>query len=385
MTFIFIVFRPFHIISAYNVIRLIKSNYPDAKCIGYISNATDEFWEDLFDYDKIFDEKYYSVNLFLEKNKSNFINVLYNNHKIKENINKLYINNPEINGIISFSDRWKIFQKVALKYKDANNNNILMDEGTALYCKNAAAEASPIKKILRRIIYGWEFESCSMGENKITTKIYANFPEKVYAKFKKIYLMPKLNYSKIEEVIKIKVPKINSDKLKCLYISSPTFFLNSVDTDTLIKSTIKLFEVLSENNAEIYFKMHPANETIEDIRMYLDKFENVKLIEDQSIPVELLCGENNFDYIISPLSSALLNLASFDLNCISLPYFASKFLQYKDILELFKANGIKVALNEEEMISIIKTTEAVIKNKETNNLEQQLKDDYSEFLSTIME
>ncbi|MGH4120724.1 polysialyltransferase family glycosyltransferase [Clostridium sp.] len=385
MTFIFIVFRPFHVISAYNIIKLIKSHYPNAKCIGYISNATDEFWENLFDYDKIFDEKYYSVNLFLEKNKLNVVNVLYNNYIIRQNINKLYLNNPQINGIVTFSDRWKIFQKVALKYKNVTNNNIVMDEGTSLYCKNGAAESSAIKKILRRIIYGWKFESCSMGENKITTKIYANYPEKVYAKSKKKYLMPKLDYSKIVDAIKVDVPKIISNKKKCLYISSPTFFLNSVDTETSIKSTIRLFEVLSQNKIEVYFKMHPANETIEDIKIYLDKFKSIKVIEDKSIPVELLCGENNFDYIISPLSSALLNLASFKFNCISLPYFATKFLEYRDILELFKANGIEVALNEEEMISIIVKNEMIIGNEKTNNLKQQLKDDNSEFLSSLME
>lgn len=385
MTFIFIVFRPFHVISAYNVIKLIKSKYPDAKCIGYISNATAEFWDDLFDYDKIFDEKYYSVNLFLDKNKHNLINVLYNNHKINENINELYLSNPQIHGIITFSDRWKIFQKVALKYKNDNINNIVMDEGTSLYCKNGAAESSPIKKMLRRVIYGLEFESCSMGENKITTKIYANYPEKVYAKSKVKYLMPKLDYSKIVDAIKVVVPKIVSNKKKCLYISSPTFFLNSVDTETSIKSTIKLFEVLCQNDIEIYFKMHPANETIEDIKIYTDKFKNIKVIEDKSIPVELLCGENNFDYIISPLSSALLNLASFDFNCISLPYFATKFLEYKDILELFKANGIVVALNEEEMISVIKNSDKDMENKKSGNLEQKLRGDNSEFVSSLIE
>ncbi|MGK0466563.1 polysialyltransferase family glycosyltransferase [Clostridium sp.] len=384
MTFIFIVFRPFHVISAYNVIKLIKSSYPEAKCIGYISNATDEFWDELFDYDKIFDEKYYSVNLFLDKNKGNIANVLKNNYKIKENINKLYLTNPQIDGIITYSDRWKIFQKIALKYKSTNNNNIVMDEGTALYCKNKAADSSNIKKLLRRVVYGWEFDSCSMGENKITTKIYANYPEKVYAKSKNKYLMPKLDYSKIVDSIKIKVPKINSNNKKCLYISSPTFFLNSADTETSIKGTMKLFKVLSESGIEIYFKMHPANETIEDIQIYLDEFKNIKVIEDKSVPVELLCGENNFDYIISPLSSALLNLASFDFNCISLPYFATKFLEYKDILELFKANGIVVAMNEAEMISTINKQENIMENNKTNNLQQQLNIDNSEFLSSLM-
>ena len=357
MTFIFIVFRPYHIISSYNIIQVIKKEHPDAKCIGYITNATGEFWDDLFDYDKIFDEKYYSLNLFLEKNIFNIGNVLHNNFKIKSCINSLYLNNPKVDGIITYSDTWKIFQKVALKYQNVTNNCIVMDEGTALYCKNDVVESSLLKKIYRKCVYGWDFESCSMGDHTRTTKIYANFPEKVKAKSKKVYLMPKLNYSNILDIIKIKAEIINSNRKKCLYISSPTFFLNNEDKANSIKCTIKLFEILSNDNIEIYFKMHPANETIEDIRIYLEKFKNIKVIEDQSIPVELLCFTNKFDYIISPLSSALLNLASFKFNCISLPYFAERFLNYVDILELFIANGIKVALNEEELISIMKMDE----------------------------
>lgn len=389
MTFIFIVFRPYHVISSYNIIQVIKSKYPNAKCIGYISNATDEFWDDLFDYDKIFDEKYYSLNLFLEKSIFNIGNVLHNNIKIKSSINTLYLNNPKIDGIITFSDTWKMFQEIALKYKNVTDNCIVMDEGTALYCKNTVVESSILRKLFRKFTYGWNFENCSMGEHSRTKKIYANYPEKVKAKSRKVYIMPKLNYSNILDIIKIKSEKLDSNKKKCLYISSPTYFLNNVDKVNSIKSTIELFEILSENNVEVFFKMHPANETLDDIRIYLDKFKNIKVIEDQSIPVELLCFTNKFDYIISPLSSALLNLATFKFNCISLPYFASRFLQYKDILELFKTNGIKVAMNKDELLSIIKTNETniageIITDDKIDNRTEQQSDDNSEFLSSFI-
>jgi len=399
MTFIFIVFRPYHVISSYNIIQVIKSKYPDAKCIGYISNSTDEFWDDLFNYDKIFDERYYSLNLFLEKSILNIGNVLHNNIKIKSKINTLYLNNPKVDGIITFSDNWKIFQDVAFKYKDVTQNCIVMDEGTALYCKNSVVESSGIRKLFRKVTYGWNFENCSMGEHSRTKKIYANYPEKVKAKSRKVYSMPKLDYLNILETLKIKSEKLDSNKKKCLYISSPTYFLNNADKDNSIKSTMQLFEVLSEYNIEIFFKMHPANETLDDIRIYLDKFKNIKVIEDQSIPVELLCFTNKFDYIISPLSSALLNLATFKFNCISLPYFASRFLQYKEILELFKTNGIKVAMNKDELLSIIKFNETnfedenisdkdgkdktVNTNEEINDLQQQIEDN-SEFLNSFI-
>ena len=384
MTFIFIVFRPYHVISSYNIIRIIKSKYPDAKCIGYISNATDEFWDDLFEYDKIFDEKYYSLNLFLEKSIFNIGNVLHNNQKIKSSINTLYLNNPQINGIITFSDTWKIFQEVALKYRDVTQNCIVMDEGTALYCKNNVVECSILRKSFRKFTYGWNFENCSMGEHSRTKKIYANFPEKVNAKSRKVYLMPKLNYSNIKGIIKIKSEKLDSTKKKCLYISTPTYFLNNVDRDNSIKSTIELFEILAENNVEVFFKMHPANETLDDIKIYLDKFDNIKVVEDQSVPVELLCFTNKFDYIISPLSSALLNLAAFKFNCISFPYVAERFLQYKDILELFVTNGIKVAMSKDELRSIIITSETNIADDKIDNRGQKQCEDNSEFLSSFI-
>lgn len=393
MTFIFIVFRPYHVISSYNIIQVIKRKYPDAKCIGYISNSTDEFWDDLFDYDKIFDEKYYSLNLFLEKSILNIGNVLNNNIKIKSSINTLYSNNPKISGIITFSDTWKIFQEVALKYKDVTQNCIVMDEGTALYCKNSVVESSILRKLFRKVTYGWNFENCSMGEHSRTKKIYANFPEKVKAKSREVYLMPKLNYTDVLDVLKIKSEKLDSNKRKCLYISSPTYFLNNTDKVNSIKSTMELFEILDENNIEIFFKMHPANETIDDIKIYLDKFKCITVVQDQSIPVELLCFTNKFDYIISPLSSALLNLATFKFNCISLPYFANRFLQYKEILELFRTNGIKVAMNKEELLSIITTNESglndktienkTIENNKNDNKLQRESEDNSEFLRSF--
>ena len=327
MTFIFIVFRPYHIISAHNIILKIKNVYPDAKCIGYISNAKDEFWDELFDYDKIFDEKYYSFNLFFEKSIFNAGKVFHNNYKIKSCINEIYLKNPQIDGIITFSDTWKIYQKLVQKYKNATKNCIVMDEGAALYYKNTVAESSPVRKLIRKLINGWDYESCSMGEHSKTKKIYANYPDKVKCIGKEVYLMPKLNFAKILDVVKIKPEILCSNKKKCLFISTPTFILNKNDEANSIGSTMKLFEILSQNNIEIYFKMHPANETIDDIRIYTDKFKNVKVIEDHSIPVEFLCLANNFDYIISPISSALLNLSSFEFNCISMPYFAAKYLE----------------------------------------------------------
>jgi len=383
MTFIFIVFRPYHIISAYNIIQVIKGKYPDAKCIGYISNAKDEFWDDLFDYDKIFDEKYYSFNLFFEKNILNVVKVIHNNIKINSCINDIYSNNPQIDGIITFSDTWKLYQKLVVKYKDVTKNCIVMDEGAALYYKNTVAESSKVRKLIRKILNGWDYESCSMGEHSKTIKVYANYPDKVKCSGKKVYLMPKLDYSKIVDVIKIKPEIINSDKKKCLFISTPIFILNNNDKINSVESTMKLFEILSENNIEIYFKMHPANETIDDIKIYLDKFKNIKVIEDQSIPVEFLCAANNFDYIISPISSALLNLSNFKFNCISLPYFASKFLQCYDLLELFKANGIKIALNQEELLSIIKTNEKIDAFKKIDNCSEQICEDNLVFLDSL--
>jgi hypothetical protein len=384
MTFIFNVFRPYHIITSYNIIKTIKKQYPNAKCIGYISNSTEEFWDDLFDYDKIFDERYYSLNLFLNKKILNLPKIIHNNKIIKSNINRLYFNNPKIDGIITFVDAQKIYQQIAMKYKNATQNNIVMDEGVALYYKNDITE-SAILKIARKFIYGRGFEVCSTGEHTKTKKIYANYPQKVKSKCAKIYPMPKLNYTGILDVIKIKPEMVNSNKKKCLYISTPTNILNNDDKVNSINCTMKLFETLSKNNIEIYFKMHPANETIEDIRIYLDAFSDIKVIEDQSVPVELLCSANNFEYIISPISSALLNLSSLNFNCISLPYFASKFLQYKDILQLFKANKIKVAQNQEEMVSIIETNEIIMENQEAEKLEQQLIVDNSEFLNSLME
>ena len=384
MTFIFIVFRPYHIISAYNIIQVIKKKYPDAKCIGYISNAKNEFWDDLFDYDQIFDEKYYSFNLFFEKNIFNATKVIQNNFKIDACINTIYSNNPKIDGIITFSDTWKLYQKLVVKYKDVTSNCIVMDEGAALYYKNTVAESSPIRKLVRKLLNGWDYESCSMGEHSKTTKVYANYPDKVKCVGKKIYQMPKLDYTKIIDVLRVKPEIINSDKKKCLFISTPTFILKNNDKINSVDSTMKLFEILSKNNIEIYFKMHPANETIDDIKVYLDKFSEVKVIEDQSIPVELLCAANNFDYIISPISSALLNLSSFKFNCISLPYFATKFLECYDLLELFKANGIKVALNEEELLSIIKIDDTVDSNEKIDDWSQQQSDDNSEFITSFI-
>ncbi|HEY8803599.1 MAG TPA: hypothetical protein VIM42_00535 [Clostridium sp.] len=384
MTFIFIVFRPYHIISAYNIIQMIKKKYPDAKCIGYISNAKDEFWDDLFDYDKIFDEKYYSFNLFFEKNILNVAKVVHNNIKINACINTIYENNRRIDGIITFSDTWKLYQKLVVKYKNVTNNCIVMDEGAALYYKNTVAESSPARKLIRKLLNGLDYESCSMGEHSKTLKVYANYPDKVKCTDKIIYQMPKLDYTKIIDVLKVKPEIINSSKKKCLFISTPTFILKNNDKTNSVDSTMKLFEILSENNIEIYFKMHPANETIDDIRIYLDKFREMKVIEDQSIPVELLCAANNFDYIISPISSALLNLSSFKFNCISLPYFATKFLQCHDLLELFKANGIKVALNEEELRSIIKRDETVDANEKIDDWSQQQSDDNSEFITSFI-
>jgi len=384
MTFIFIVFRPYHIISAYNIIQVIKSKYPDAKCIGYISNANDQFWDDLFDYDKIFDEKYYSLNLFFEKSIFNAGKVIHNNFKIDACINNIYFNNPKIDGIITFSDTWKLYQKLVVKYKDVTKNCIVMDEGAALYYKNTVAESSPVRKLIRKILNGWDYESCSMGEHSKTIKVYANYPDKVKCVEKKVYLMPKLDYSTIVDVIKVKPEIIKSNKKKCLFISTPIFILNNNDRINSVDCTMKLFEVLSKNNIEIYFKMHPANETIDDIKIYLDKFPEVKVIEDQSIPVEFLCAANNFDYIISPISSALLNLSSFKFNCISLPYFASKFLECYDLLELFKANGIKVAQNQEELLSIIKTNEKIDAFKKIDNSPKQLCEDNLVFLDSFI-
>lgn len=384
MTFIFIVFRPYHIISAYNIIQEIKSKYPDAKCIGYISNAVDEFWDDLFDYDKIFDEKYYSFNLFFEKSIFNAAKVIHNNIKINSCINTIYANNPKIDGIITFSDTWKLYQKLVVKYKDVTNNCIVMDEGAALYYKNSVADSSNLRKLIRKLLNGWEYESCSMGEHSKTAKIYANYPSDVKCTGKTIYQMPKLDYSKIVNVLKAKPEIIKSDKKKCLFISTPTFILKNNDKVNSVDSTMKLFEILSENNIEIYFKMHPANETIDDIKIYLDKFSNIKVIEDQSIPVEFLCAVNNFEYIISPISSALLNLSNFKFNCISLPYFATKFLECYDLLELFKANGIKVALNENELISIIKTNEKIDAFKKSDDCEKPLGEVNIEFLDSLM-
>lgn len=200
--------------------------------------------------------------------------------------------------IYAFNDVDPVTQWI-LKNTTSQSGTTLIEEGIGLY-RNTTKRHELLFRIAGKVLFGETYENVrQIGESSCVKRIMCSSPEKLseIQKCKIIGSIPLIDYGKIVKTIGIE-PICGTD----WFIGQPLVEDGVMLKEKYLSVIQQLIEISKKKDRKLVIKPHP--------RERIGKYSSleVKVIENNEIPIELLIDTSNQTYVYTYYSSAILNL-----------------------------------------------------------------------------
>lgn len=236
---------------------------------------------------RTYDFYYYRQNI------TKLVNFRSNVRNLKHELNKF-----SFSTIYTFNDVDPVTQWV-LKNNPCEKGTTIIEEGIGLY-RNTTKRHELLFRIVGKVLFGGRFENVRrIGESSCVQRIMCSCPEKLsdIQKYKAIIPMPIIDYGRIANAIGVE-PISGSD----WFIGQPLVEDGVMLENEYLDGIQQLIVTSKKKGRKFVIKPHP--------REKIEKYSNldVKVFENNEIPIELLVDTSNQTYVYTYYSSAVLNL-----------------------------------------------------------------------------
>lgn len=259
-----------------------------------------------------------------KKNKIDFFMFKKNMRILRRKINDF---SSQIRDIIVFNDVDPETQWLMNKIEHWREI-VLIEEGIGLYRK-IHKNNDLLFKMFGKLFFGWDFVNINqIGELEKIDKIVCRFPEKLteIQKRKKIELQQEKYFKKVQENM-----KVNCIEGENWFIGQPVVEDGIISMEQFRSMIIKLSKI----KKGLIVKPHPR----EKLEKY-SSLKNIKIISDNTIPMELFLGNSEKYKFYTLYSSVIIQAANYGRACA---LYKLAFLSLPlEIETVFEQSGVRI-------------------------------------------